>query len=116
MSLFRKTSCYHLSEASRKFLEKYRVSTDLHVENSNRESFMESWVSGQRKTSSAIVKVFPGTGKIHINSKKLLEYFPRLEDRQQVLFPFHVTDSLGKYDVQIHVKGGGMTGIFILVQ
>ena len=65
---------------------------------------------GYRKTSSAKVEVYPGDGRIAINSKCLLEYFPRLEDRQQVLYPLNLTHCIGKYDVIAHVSGGGSTG------
>lgn len=65
---------------------------------------------GFRKTASAKVEVYPGDGSIVINSKSLLEYFPRLEDRQQVLYPLNLTHSTGKYDVIARVSGGGSTG------
>ena len=65
---------------------------------------------GRRKTSVAKVRVKNGDGEVVINSKSLLEYFPRLEDRQQVLFPLNVVGSLGKVDVSARVSGGGITG------
>ena len=44
-----------------------------------------------------------------------MEYFPRLEDRQQVLFPLHVVSGLGKVDITAEVTGGGPTGIHFLL-
>lgn len=65
---------------------------------------------GRRKTAIAKVRVKNGDGKVLINSKSLLEYFPRLEDRQQVLFPLNLVGCLGKVDVSAEVSGGGVTG------
>ena len=67
---------------------------------------------GYRKEAHARVALTPGTGQIVINEKSFLDYFPRLQDRQQVLYPFHYVDTLGKYDVSVVVKGGGMTGTY----
>ena len=65
---------------------------------------------GKRKASLAKVSVRKGVGNFDINSRHLLDYFPRLADRKQVLFPLSVTGCLGKFDVSIKVKGGGLTG------
>lgn len=67
---------------------------------------------GRRKTSIAKVRVKSGDGKVSINSKGLLEYFPRLEDRQQVLYPLNLVGCLGKVDVSAEVSGGGVTGTY----
>ena len=65
---------------------------------------------GRRKTSTAHVTVKPGSGEVRINERSLLEYFPLVEDRQQVLFPLMVTDQLDRFDVTAAVRGGGTTG------
>lgn len=65
---------------------------------------------GRRKSSIAKVRVKSGDGKVLINSKQLLDYFPRLEDRQQVLYPLNLVGCLGKVDVSADVSGGGVTG------
>lgn len=70
----------------------------------------KSLAVGRRKTSIAKVRVKNGDGKVVINSRSLLDYFPRLEDRQQVLFPLNVVGCLGKVDVSARVSGGGITG------
>lgn len=66
---------------------------------------------GFRKTALAKVEIYPGDGNIVVNSKSLLEYFPQLEDRQQVLYPLNSTQCMGKYNVIAHVRGGGSTGM-----
>jgi len=65
---------------------------------------------GKRKTATAVVTLREGSGIITINKKSFSDYFPRAEDRQQVLYPLMVTNSLGLYDISAIVKGGGNTG------
>ena len=65
---------------------------------------------GRRKTSTARVTVKKGRGDVVVNGMPLMEYFPRVEDRHQVLYPFMRLDLLGAYDVAIKVWGGGTTG------
>jgi len=65
---------------------------------------------GRRKTASARVRLYPGTGKIIINDKELADYFPRQRDRLQLLEPLEVTGNVASYNVTALVKGGGITG------
>jgi len=65
---------------------------------------------GRRKTSVARVILRPGTGEITVNNKKLEVYFPVDTLRNDVLLPFAVTETTGKYDAHIIVNGGGLTG------
>lgn len=65
---------------------------------------------GKRKTATAVVTVTQGSGVVTINDKELIDYFPRAEDRHQVLYPFVATETMGMYDVSVTVKGGGITG------
>ena len=63
--------------------------------------------TGRRKTSVARVFLTPGNGKFIINKKDIEEY-----DTLKVTAksPLEVTESLGKFDVYVTVKGGGFTG------
>ncbi len=65
---------------------------------------------GRRKTSVARVILRPGSGEITINKRKLEHYFPVDTLRNDVLLPFAVTETAGKYDAHIVVNGGGLTG------
>ncbi len=65
---------------------------------------------GRRKTSVARVILRHGNGKITINDKSYEDYFPTEVQKEDVLKPFKVTETLGKYDVFANVKGGGTTG------
>jgi small subunit ribosomal protein S9 len=65
---------------------------------------------GRRKTAVARVKLVDGSGKVTINNKDLEQYFPIEVLREQVLLPFEVTATKGRYDVRVRVAGGGSTG------
>jgi len=65
---------------------------------------------GRRKTAVARVKLTDGSGKITINRRALEEYFPLEMLRSEVLRPFEVTNTAGRYDAKVSVEGGGQTG------
>ena len=65
---------------------------------------------GRRKTSVARIILRNGNGKITVNGKEFEHAFPQLLSREDILAPFKVTDTEGKYDVLVNVKGGGTTG------
>lgn len=66
--------------------------------------------TGRRKSSVARVYLTPGTGKITINKKDMDDYFGLDTLKLIVNQPFVVTNSVGKYDVLVNVRGGGFTG------
>ena len=65
---------------------------------------------GRRKTSVARVILSQGSGKIIVNRKPFEDYFKLETLRSDVVKPFEVTQTSGKYDARINVEGGGMTG------
>lgn len=65
---------------------------------------------GRRKTSVARVILSPGSGKITVNKRPLDSFFSLETLRSDVVKPFEVTQTSGKYDVQVNVDGGGSTG------
>ena len=66
--------------------------------------------TGRRKTSSARVYLSKGTGKVSINGRSLEEFFGRETGRMIVQQPFGAVQLEGKFDVDAHVEGGGITG------
>ena len=67
--------------------------------------------TGRRKKSVARVRLYPnGTGKITINGRDIEEYFGLDTMKLIVRQPFAVTDTMGKFDVEVTVVGGGFTG------
>jgi len=66
--------------------------------------------TGRRKTSVARVRLVPGAGALIVNGVPYEEVFPRLEQRQRVVEPLLVTNSIDKYSAVIKVAGGGISG------
>ena len=66
--------------------------------------------TGRRKTSTARVWLRAGEGKITINDRDPDQYFPRGYWKVHALEPLTTTQTLGKYNVIVDVKGGGLTG------
>ena len=65
---------------------------------------------GRRKCAIAQVKLSPGTGKITVNGKPYEEFFSRYEHRRTIEQPFLATQTIGKYDAEVKVTGGGISG------
>lgn len=65
---------------------------------------------GGRKSAQARVWIQPGLGEVIVNRRRFTDYFDRLYDREQVLAPFVATETCNMFDVQVMVKGGGLTG------
>ncbi|MGD8779439.1 MAG: 30S ribosomal protein S9 [Ignavibacteria bacterium] len=65
---------------------------------------------GRRKNAVARVYLRTGSGKVEINKREFEKYFPMKTQRDDVLLPLKVTETLGKYDVYANVRGGGISG------
>ncbi len=66
--------------------------------------------TGRRKSSAARVFLKPGKGAIVVNGKPLDEFFGRQTSRMIVRQPLELTKMSDKFDVNVTVEGGGMTG------
>ncbi len=66
--------------------------------------------TGRRKTSVARVFLTPGKGNITINKQSIDEYVKSDILKMIIRQPFDVTATLGKFDVYVTVKGGGVSG------
>ena len=66
--------------------------------------------TGRRKTSVARVFLTPGSGKISINGKDYNDYLCRQTLSTIVRQPLMLLEIENSYDIQINVKGGGLTG------
>ena len=65
---------------------------------------------GRRKTAVARVFLSEGKGEITINNKALDNYFPTATHQYKINQPFTLTDTFGKYNLNVTVTGGGPTG------
>ena len=66
--------------------------------------------TGRRKSAVARVRLTPGTGAIVINGKPLEEVFNRPSHQTLILKPFRVTENQDKFNAQVKVAGGGISG------
>ena len=66
--------------------------------------------TGRRKTSTARVFLKAGAGNIVINQRTITEYFGRETARMVVMQPLELVEMVGKFDMYITVKGGGISG------
>ena len=66
--------------------------------------------TGRRKKSIARVYMTTGKGNITINKRPIDEYFGLETLKVIVRQPLVETETEGKYDINVNVKGGGFTG------
>ena len=66
---------------------------------------------GRRKMATARVRLYPGgDGSFVVNERPLDEYFGRDVSLVLLKEPLTVTETEGRFDVSVKVKGGGITG------
>ncbi|KAI0567201.1 ribosomal protein S9 family protein [Gracilaria domingensis] len=70
----------------------------------------EAHAIGRRKRSNAKIWLTDGEGRISINGRSWVEYFPRIDHRDKVLKPLDLLGKIGKMDIRCNVKGGGVNG------
>jgi small subunit ribosomal protein S9 len=66
--------------------------------------------TGRRKTSAARVFLTTGNGAIKVNNRSLEEFFGRETARMVVRQPLEAAEVLERVDINITVKGGGISG------
>jgi small subunit ribosomal protein S9 len=66
--------------------------------------------TGRRKSSTARVHLKPGSGKITINERTIDEFFGRETGRMIVRQPLELVQMSQRFDVDVAVDGGGITG------
>lgn len=65
---------------------------------------------GRRKTATARVRLYPGTGEIVVNELPADAYFGRALDRMILRQPLSLTGTEASYNISVQVKGGGDGG------
>ncbi len=66
--------------------------------------------TGRRKSSSARVFMKPGKGTITVNGRPLDEFFGRKTGVMIVRQPLELVQMVGRFDINVRVEGGGITG------
>ncbi len=68
------------------------------------------YATGKRKTAIARVWMKMGDGKIIINKRPIDEYLSTEIAKMIVAQPLELTNTIGRYDITVNVKGGGYSG------
>ena len=68
------------------------------------------YATGRRKKSIAKVWLKKGSGNIHVNGKKMADYFKKLNLQIQIFRPLTIVKRENEFDVKCAVKGGGLSG------
>ena len=68
------------------------------------------YATGRRKKSIAKVWLKKGSGNIHVNGKKMIEYFKKANLQLAVCRPLTIINRENEFDVRCSVRGGGLTG------
>lgn len=109
-----------LREELSSLLTSFRKPTVLSLLSSNNstkrekiDTYGRAYAVGRRKESSAQVWLVPSKeeiGQILINGESLSNYFASPTIREDVLRPFTLTGTLGKYNAFVLARGGGVSG------
>jgi small subunit ribosomal protein S9 len=74
------------------------------------DAFGRSRGVGRRKSAVARVQLIEGDGEVLVNGRTLFDAFPRMHDRESVVWPLKITNRLDKYNAFVIAEGGGVTG------
>lgn len=68
--------------------------------------------TGKRKSAVARVRLKPGDGQFLVNNRTIDDYFGGLDTAKMIIKqPLEITNTIGKYDIRVTVKGGGTSGV-----
>jgi small subunit ribosomal protein S9 len=68
------------------------------------------YATGKRKSAIARVWMKLGDGKITINKRPIDEYLTTDVAKMIVTQPLELTNTVGRYDITVNVRGGGYSG------
>ena len=68
------------------------------------------YATGRRKKSIARVWLKKGSGIIHVNGKKMVDYFRKQTLQMAIFRPLTIIKRENEFDVRCSVKGGGLSG------
>ena len=66
--------------------------------------------TGRRKNSVARVRIMPGEGKVTVNARPFIAYFPRESNRLIIMQPLETAKAEKTLDIFVNVNGGGLSG------
>ena len=68
------------------------------------------YATGRRKKSIAKVWLKKGSGNLHVNGKKMIDYFKKPNLQIAIFRPLTLVKRENEFDVRCTVKGGGLPG------
>ena len=68
------------------------------------------WATGRRKKAIARARICAGKGNILVNKQPLNEYFKSELLQNEVKTALNLVEVADKYDIEITVNGGGLSG------
>ena len=68
------------------------------------------YATGRRKEATARVWLKAGTGAVVINGRDINVYFGRETSKMVLAQPLALLEQVGKLDVTVNVRGGGLSG------
>ena len=90
------------------------METQLSSKSNNKKiklDFKDSkYATGRRKKSIAKVWLKKGSGNIHVNGKKMVDYFKKPNLQVAIFRPLTIVKRENEFDVRCSVKGGGLSG------
>ena len=90
------------------------METQLNAEPTNKKTKLDfkdsKYATGRRKKSIAKVWLKKGSGNIHVNGKKMVDYFKKPNLQVAIFRPLTIVKRENEFDVRCSVKGGGLTG------
>ena len=70
----------------------------------------EFMATGRRKTSTAVVKLVKGQGRVFVNGKTLAAYIGNRPALEMMIFrPLTLTENQTNFDVRVKAVGGGVS-------
>ena len=90
------------------------MESQLNIEPINKKNKLDfknsKYATGRRKKSIAKVWLKKGSGNIHVNGKKMIDYFKKANLQVAITRPLSLVKRENEFDVRCSVKGGGLTG------
>ena len=90
------------------------METQLNTESINKKIKLDfknsKYATGRRKKSVAKVWLKKGSGNIHVNGKKMVDYFQKQNLQIAIFRPLTIVKRENEFDARCSVKGGGLSG------
>ena len=81
------------------------------INKKNKLEFKDSkYATGRRKKSIAKVWLKKGSGNIHVNGEKMIDYFQKPDLQVAIFRPLTAVKRENEFDIRCSVKGGGLSG------